>query len=142
MVRAGGEEAEPAGNRADLRPILALLGRRHALELLHVLHRGGRLRFTELQRGLKISPKSLQSLLTGFVRAGLITRVVLPGEPRRSGYGLTAPGHGLHEIVEGVHQPARLSLRVPPAVRWSIEPALPAWGTDTSPGRSESFPTR
>ena len=144
MDRKEGPAPPPVGNEGlDLRPILTLLGRKHALELLGTLAPGNGLRFTELQRRLTISPKSLQSLLTGFSRAGLIGRTRLPGEPVRWGYALTAPGQGLSGIVERVLQTGG---EVPPVraapVRWSVEPSLATWATGGPAGLPDTLARR
>lgn len=136
MDRREGPAPPPVGNEGvDLRPVLTLLGRKHALELLGALAPGDGLRFTELERRLTISPKSLQSLLTGFFRAGLIGRVRLPGEPARWGYVLTSSGQGLSGIVQRVLQTGGDVPPVRPApVRWSVEPSLATWATGSPAG--------
>jgi DNA-binding HxlR family transcriptional regulator len=103
-----GARAVTSGPSSDLPlslgPILALLRRRHALRLLGVLHAGGTFRFNQLQRELGISPKSLQSLLTAFAGSDLVERVPASGGAGRSGYALTASGHGLQAIVQSVRR--------------------------------------
>jgi DNA-binding HxlR family transcriptional regulator len=79
--------------------ILALLGRRHAFGVLNALAHRDSVRFTQLQRSLKLTPKTLNALLKAFEREGWVRRQALVEIPPRVLYALTPAGDELHRLV-------------------------------------------
>ncbi|MEV0610595.1 helix-turn-helix domain-containing protein [Polymorphospora rubra] len=97
---------DPAGVRsraeATAREVFAAIGTKWALDAVDALG-PGTLRFTELQRELPgISHKMLTQTLRALERDGIVDRTVHPTVPPRVDYRLTAAGHGLRDIVNGM----------------------------------------
>lgn len=85
-----------------VRDVLDLIGDKWSVLVITLLG-DGPMRFMELKRSIGlVSQRMLTRTLRGLERDGLITRTVHPVVPPRVDYELTALGHGLQGILEGV----------------------------------------
>lgn len=84
----------------DVVELFQLLGRPHVLELLHLMvdEKGRRLRFTEIEGRLSISPKTLSARLKILVEAGFLTRHAYSEIPPRVEYEVTEKALDLGEL--------------------------------------------
>jgi DNA-binding HxlR family transcriptional regulator len=84
----------------DVAELFALLGQPHVLNLLHLLveRPGVRLRFSEIEERLGISPKTLSDRLRTLVEAGFLTRHAYSEIPPRVEYEATAKALELGEL--------------------------------------------
>lgn len=81
---------------AEVADLLALLGKRHTLELLYVFARDpGPWRFGELETGLGLSPTTLSLRLSECVEAGFLERQVHDEHPPRVEYVATERAEAL-----------------------------------------------
>ncbi len=75
--------------------LLKALGKPHTLQILYGLGVRSPLRFTELQTGLKIQPKTLTARLHELTKIGLLDRKSYDEIPPRVEYELTQKGKDL-----------------------------------------------
>jgi DNA-binding HxlR family transcriptional regulator len=85
------------------REILARVGDKWSVYVIHVLGDAGTLRFNELRSRVDgISQRMLTVTLRGMERDGLVTRRVYPEVPPRVEYALTRLGSTLRQLVRGL----------------------------------------
>ena len=101
LKRAPELEHTPANCHA--REMLARVGDKWSVYVIHVLGDAGTLRFNELRsRVAGISQRMLTVTLRGMERDGLVTRTVYPEVPPRVEYALTKLGRTLRQLVRGL----------------------------------------
>lgn len=85
------------------REMLARVGDKWSVYVIHVLGDAGTLRFNELRNRVDgISQRMLTVTLRGMERDGLVTRKVFPEVPPRVEYALTRLGRTLRQLVRGL----------------------------------------
>jgi DNA-binding HxlR family transcriptional regulator len=85
------------------RELLARVGDKWSVYVIHVLGDAGTLRFNELRSRVDgISQRMLTVTLRGMERDGLVTRRVYPEVPPRVEYALTKLGATLRQLVRGL----------------------------------------
>jgi DNA-binding HxlR family transcriptional regulator len=96
-------EYTPANCHA--REMLARVGDKWSVYVIHVLDDAGVLRFNELRGRVDgISQRMLTVTLRGMERDGLVTRTVYPEVPPRVEYALTSLGKTLRQLVRELVQ--------------------------------------
>ena len=98
-----------------------MLGQPHMLDILYAFHGpdAGPRRFSELQRRLAMSPKTLSQRLKSLVLSGLLTRRAFNEIPPRVEYEPTAKARELSELFASLQRWAdRNSLRATPSTAW------------------------
>jgi DNA-binding HxlR family transcriptional regulator len=101
MARPAELEHTPANCHA--REILARVGDKWSVYVIHVLGDAGTLRFNELRSRVDgISQRMLTVTLRGMERDGLVVRTVHAEVPPRVEYALTKLGATLRELVRGL----------------------------------------
>ena len=101
ITRPAELEHTPANCHA--REILARVGDKWSVYVIHVLGDAGTLRFNELRSRVDgISQRMLTVTLRGMERDGLVTRTVHPEVPPRVEYALTRLGKTLRQLVRGL----------------------------------------
>src|SRR6202158_3707408 len=101
LVRPSELEHTPANRHA--REMLARVGDKWSVYVIHVLGDAGTLRFNELRSRVDgISQRMLTVTLRGMERDGLVTRTVYPEVPPRVEYALTRLGRTLRQLVRGL----------------------------------------
>jgi len=101
IARPAELEHTPANCHA--REMLARVGDKWSVYVIHVLGDAGTLRFNELRsRVAGISQRMLTVTLRGMERDGLVTRTVYPEVPPRVEYELTRLGRTLRQLVRGL----------------------------------------
>ena len=94
-------EYTPANCHA--RDVLARIGDKWSVYVIHVLGDAGTLRFNELRSEVDgISQRMLTVTLRGLERDGLVRRAVHPEVPPRVEYSLTPLGGTLRQLVRGL----------------------------------------
>ena len=98
-------ELEHTPANCHAREMLARVGDKWSVYVIHVLGDAGTLRFNELRsRVAGISQRMLTVTLRGMERDGLVTRTVYPEVPPRVEYALTRLGATLRQLVRGLVQ--------------------------------------
>ena len=101
IARPAELEHTPANCHA--REMLARVGDKWSVYVIHVLGDAGTLRFNELRGRVDgISQRMLTVTLRGMERDGLVTRKVYPEVPPRVEYALTRLGRTLRQLVRGL----------------------------------------
>jgi DNA-binding HxlR family transcriptional regulator len=101
ITRPAELEHTPANCHA--REMLARVGDKWSVYVIHVLGDAGTLRFNELRSRVDgISQRMLTVTLRGMERDGLVTRTVYPEVPPRVEYALTKLGATLRQLVRGL----------------------------------------
>ena len=101
MTRPAEVQHTPANCHA--REMLARVGDKWSVYVIHVLGDAGTLRFNELRNRVNgISQRMLTVTLRGMERDGLVTRKVYPEVPPRVEYALTRLGRTLRQLVRGL----------------------------------------
>jgi DNA-binding HxlR family transcriptional regulator len=96
-------ELEHTPANCHAREILARVGDKWSVYVIHVLGDAGTLRFNELRSRVDgISQRMLTVTLRGMERDGLVTRRVYPEVPPRVEYALTRLGRTLRQLVRGL----------------------------------------
>jgi DNA-binding HxlR family transcriptional regulator len=96
-------ELEFTPTNCHAREVLARVGDKWSVYVLHVLGDAHTLRFNELRNRVEgISQRMLTVTLRGLERDGLIARKVFPEVPPRVEYTLTPLGATLRELVRGL----------------------------------------
>jgi len=96
-------ELEHTPANCHAREILARVGDKWSVYVIHVLGDAGTLRFNELRSRVDgISQRMLTVTLRGMERDGLVTRKVYPEVPPRVEYALTKLGATLRQLVRGL----------------------------------------
>jgi DNA-binding HxlR family transcriptional regulator len=85
------------------REILARVGDKWSVYVIHVLGHRGTVRFNDLKHAVDgISQRMLTVTLRGMERDGLVMRTVYPEVPPRVEYALTPLGKTLRQLVRGL----------------------------------------
>jgi DNA-binding HxlR family transcriptional regulator len=85
------------------REMLARVGDKWSVYVIHVLGDAGKLRFNQLRSRVDgISQRMLTVTLRGMERDGLVTRTIYPEVPPRVEYALTDLGATLRRLVRGL----------------------------------------
>ena len=101
VTRPAELEYTPANCHA--KEMLARIGDKWSVYVIHVLGDAGTLRFNELRGRVDgISQRMLTVTLRGMERDGLVKRTVYPEVPPRVEYALTPLGKTLRQIVRGL----------------------------------------
>src|SRR5438034_3254403 len=109
-------EYTPANCHA--RDVLARIGDKWSVYVIHVLGDAGTLRFNELRAEVDgISQRMLTVTLRGLERDGLVRRAVHPEVPPRVEYSLTPLGATLRQLVRGLVEWSGAHLREVDAAR-------------------------
>jgi DNA-binding HxlR family transcriptional regulator len=96
-------ELEHTPANCHAREMLARVGDKWSVYVIHVLGDAGTLRFNELRSRVSgISQRMLTVTLRGMERDGLVTRTVYPEVPPRVDYALTELGATLRQLVRGL----------------------------------------
>jgi len=96
-------ELEHTPANCHAREILARVGDKWSVYVIHVLGHAGTLRFNELRSRVEgISQRMLTVTLRGMERDGLVIRAVYPEVPPRVEYSLTKLGATLRQLVRGL----------------------------------------
>ena len=96
-------ELEHTPANCHAREMLARVGDKWSVYVIHVLGDAGTLRFNELRSRVDgISQRMLTVTLRGMERDGLVTRKVYPEVPPRVEYTLTRLGRTLRQLVRGL----------------------------------------
>jgi DNA-binding HxlR family transcriptional regulator len=96
-------ELEHTPANCHAREMLARVGDKWSVYVIHVLGDAGTLRFNELRSRVDgISQRMLTVTLRGMERDGLVTRTVYPEVPPRVEYALTRLGRTLRQLVRGL----------------------------------------
>ena len=96
-------ELERTAANCAAREMLARVGDKWSVQVIHLLGDNGTLRFNELRSQVEgISQRMLTVTLRGLERDGLVRRTVYPEVPPRVEYALTPLGATLREIVRGL----------------------------------------
>ena len=98
-------ELEHTPGNCHAREMLARIGDKWSMYVIHVLGDAGTLRFNELRSRVDgISQRMLTVTLRGMERDGLVVRTVYPEVPPRVEYALTRLGRTLRQLVRGLVQ--------------------------------------
>jgi DNA-binding HxlR family transcriptional regulator len=84
--------------------LLRTLGKPHTLEIVYGLSVRSPMRFSELQRELKIQPKTLTNRLHELVKIGVLERTTYNEIPPRVDYALSQKGKSLGEIMSSLRK--------------------------------------
>lgn len=96
-------ELEHTPANCHAREMLARVGDKWSVYVIHVLGDAGTLRFNELRGEVDgISQRMLTVTLRGLERDGLVRRTVYPEVPPRVEYELTPLGATLRQLVRGL----------------------------------------
>ena len=96
-------ELEYTPANCTAREILARIGDKWSVYVMHVLGDGGTLRFNEVRDQVDgISQRMLTVTLRHLERDGLVARRVFPEVPPRVEYSLTPLGATLRQLVRGL----------------------------------------
>jgi DNA-binding HxlR family transcriptional regulator len=96
-------ELEHTPANCHAREILARVGDKWSVYVIHVLGDAGTLRFNELRSRVDgVSQRMLTVTLRGLERDGLVVRTVYPEVPPRVEYALTSLGATLRQLVRGL----------------------------------------
>src|ERR1700704_1533245 len=111
-------ELEHTPANCHAREILARVGDKWSVYVIHVLGHGGTMRFNELKGAVEgISQRMLTVTLRGMERDGLVMRTVYPEVPPRVEYALTPLGKTLRRLVSGLVEWSGTHLREVDAAR-------------------------
>jgi DNA-binding HxlR family transcriptional regulator len=131
-------EALPAGHETvgcRAHEVLARVGDKWSVYVIHVLGEEGTLRFGELRRRVEgISQRMLTVTLRSLERDGLVARAMYPEVPPRVEYALTPLGRTLRGIVGKLVDWSQAHLAEIDAARASYDRKLRGWAAaDTEP---------
>lgn len=116
----------PLGYRAH--EVLAHVGDKWSLYVIHVLGEAGTLRFSELRRRVEgISQRMLTVTLRNLERDGLVSRAMYPEVPPRVEYALTPLAMTLRGIIGQLVQWSQAHLAEIDAARAQYDAQVPAW---------------
>lgn len=109
--------------------VLARVGDKWSVYVIHVLGDAGTLRFGELRRRVDgISQRMLTVTLRSLERDGLVSRAMFPQVPPRVEYTLTPLGATLRGIVGALIQWSEAHLPQIDEARTRYDSATPGWG--------------
>jgi len=81
-------------------PLLEVLGKPHTMKIVYVLTTASPWRFTQIQKILRIQPKTLAARLQELVEFGLVSRTPYNEIPPRVDYELTQKGIEVTKIFD------------------------------------------
>jgi DNA-binding HxlR family transcriptional regulator len=87
--------------------LLEVLGKPHTLEIIYGLTIRSPLRFTQIQKELKLQPKTLTARVKELIKLGLVARTSYNEIPPRVDYNLTQKGRDLDGMFEALNVWAR-----------------------------------
>jgi len=93
---------ESCSTECLLRSVFDLLGKKFTLLIIRLLLINGSMRFSELEKEIKGSPKTLTQRLRDMENKGLINRSVFKEIPIRVEYSLTEAGLRLDSVFETI----------------------------------------
>ncbi len=96
----------------EVERVARLLSTKWTLLILYYLVEGTR-RFSELERLLRINPRTLSSRLGELEAAGIVSREGYAEVPPRVEYSLTEKGRGLIPIIEAMSAYAKQWMKAP-----------------------------
>lgn len=100
---AGGPGPPAAeGPGCEVTAIFTVFGQPHMLRILHLFRDGRPRRFTEIERRLALSPKTLSQRLRVLVDCGFLERRSFRELPPRVEYGPTAKTDELDQLFEAL----------------------------------------
>ncbi len=118
---------EARGCRAH--EVLARVGDKWSVYVIHVLGDAGTLRFGELRRRIEgISQRMLTVTLRSLERDGLVARAMYPEVPPRVEYSLTPMASTLRRIVDDLVGWAGANLKEIDDARVSYDQRVQGWG--------------
>ncbi len=124
---------EPVGCRAH--EVLARVGDKWSVYVIHTLGEAGTLRFNELRRRIEgVSQRMLTVTLRSLERDGLVSRAMYPEVPPRVEYALTPLGTTLLDVVGRLVEWSQGHLAEIDAARACYDRQGPEWATEESPG--------
>jgi DNA-binding HxlR family transcriptional regulator len=119
---------EPLGCRAH--EVLARVGDKWSVYILHVLGEAGTLRFSELKRRVEgISQRMLTVTLRSLERDGLVSREMYPEVPPRVEYALTPLAMTLRGIIGQLVEWSQAHLPEIDEARARYDEQVPGWAT-------------
>ena len=117
---------EPVGCRAH--EVLARVGDKWSVYVIHTLGVAGTLRFNELRRQIEgVSQRMLTVTLRSLERDGLVSRAMYPEVPPRVEYALTPLGTTLLDIVGQLVEWSQGHLAEIDAARARYDEQVPGW---------------
>ncbi|MBB4636037.1 winged helix-turn-helix transcriptional regulator [Longimicrobium terrae] len=117
---------EPLGCRAH--EVLARVGDKWSVYIIHVLGEAGTLRFGELKRCVEgISQRMLTVTLRSLERDGLVSRAMYPEMPPRVEYALTPLAMTLRGIVGQLVEWSQANLPAIDGARARYDAQVPGW---------------
>ena len=135
-------ELEHTPANCHAREMLARVGDKWSVYVIHVLGDAGTLRFNELRsRVAGISQRMLTVTLRGMERDGLVTRTVYPEVPPRVEYALTKLGATLRQLVRGLVEWSGAHLKEVDVARAAYD-ARNRRPTTAAPNRTSAPPRR
>ena len=87
--------------------LLEVLGKPHTLEIIYGLTIRSPLRFMQIQKELKLQPKTLTARMKELVKLGLVARTPYNEIPPRVDYELTQKGRDLDGMFKALNAWAR-----------------------------------
>jgi DNA-binding HxlR family transcriptional regulator len=138
--RSASKRALPAGHEplaCRAHEILARVGDKWSVYVIHVLNEAGTLRFGELRRQVEgISQRMLTVTLRSLERDGLLSRAMYPEVPPRVEYALTPLGRTLRGIVGDLVKWSQSHLAEIDAARARYDRQVPGWATTDTEQKS------
>ena len=129
-------EVEYTPANCHAREILARVGDKWSVYVIHVLGDARTLRFNELRSQVdSISQRMLTVTLRGLERDGMVSRTVYPEVPPRVEYALTPLGATLRQLVRGLVAWSGAHLMEVDAARAAYDARHGRPATSTSIGR-------
>lgn len=104
------DDAPPCGYEVER--VARLLSTKWTLLILYYLVEGTR-RFSELEKLLRINPRTLSNRLSELEAAGIVSREGYAEVPPRVEYSLTEKGRGLIPIIEAMNAYAKQWMKAP-----------------------------
>jgi len=101
------EKLEQASILCPYGKLLKVLGKPHTLEIIYGLTIRSPLRFTQIQKELKLQPKTLTARMKELVKLGLVSRTSYNEIPPRVDYELTQKGRDLDGMFRALNGWAR-----------------------------------
>ncbi|HEV7839412.1 MAG TPA: helix-turn-helix domain-containing protein [Gemmatimonadaceae bacterium] len=115
-------DLEQTPGNCHAREMLARVGDKWSMYVIHVLADAGTLRFNQLRSRVSgISQRMLTVTLRGMERDGLVKRTVYPEVPPRVEYTLTPLGATLRQLVRGLVEWSEAHLSEVDAARTSYD---------------------
>jgi DNA-binding HxlR family transcriptional regulator len=101
------EKLELASILCPYGTLLEVLGKSHTLEIIYGLTIRSPLRFMQIQKELKLQPKTLTARMKELVKLGLVARTSYNEIPPRVDYELTQKGRDLDGMFKALNAWAR-----------------------------------